>query len=191
MPSSIRFFNALTIAAASIALAAPARGALCPAGYDRQIRAAAETYLPGIPWRLVKAQLCAESGLDPRARSAAGAEGLAQFMPATWAEVARALGLGAAAPAEAGPAIRAAAFYMARQRRFFALQDLERHRHAVAAYNAGAGNVLKAWRLCGAPPSWAATVGCLDEVTGRHWLETASYVHRIFDRYWPRMEAGG
>jgi soluble lytic murein transglycosylase-like protein len=38
-----------------------------------------------LPPALLAAQLEAESGFDPSARSPAGAEGIAQFMPATWA----------------------------------------------------------------------------------------------------------
>jgi len=46
---------------------------------------------PPIDWRWLRAQAKAESGsgIDPRAVSAAGAQGLAQFMPATWAEWAK------------------------------------------------------------------------------------------------------
>ena len=43
---------------------------------------------PPIDWQWLRAQARAESGsdIDPRAISSAGAQGLAQFMPATWAE---------------------------------------------------------------------------------------------------------
>lgn len=42
----------------------------------------------GVDWQLLKAQAMAESALDPRAVSRVGASGLAQFMRATWADVA-------------------------------------------------------------------------------------------------------
>ncbi len=186
-----RLFPAALVALALVLSAVPARGGICPNAYDRQIRSAAELYLPGIPWRLLKAQLCAESRLDSNARSAVGAMGVAQFMPATWEEVRKALGYGAVGPTEAGPAIVAAAYYMAQQRRRWKFGDLEKHRHGVASYNAGGGNIARAWRLCGEKPRWAATVDCLDEITGRHRVETEGYVRRIFTDYWPRMEAGG
>lgn len=179
------------LAAALLFVSAPAGAGICPNTYDKQIRSAAELYLPGIPWRLLKAQLCAESRLNPNARSAVGAMGVAQFMPATWEEVRRALGYGAVAPTEAGPAIVAAAYYMAQQRRRWRFGDLEKHKHGVASYNAGGGNILRAWRLCGEAKTWAVTVDCLDEITGRHRAETEGYVKRIFTDYWLRMEAGG
>src|SRR5690606_20537269 len=54
--------------------------------YNELIRLAAQKYLPGYDWRLYKAQLWQESKLNPYATSPAGAKGIAQFMPATWAE---------------------------------------------------------------------------------------------------------
>jgi soluble lytic murein transglycosylase-like protein len=46
-----------------------------------------------VDWKLIKAQAIEESGLDPAAKSPAGAQGLSQFMPATFAEVSKNLGL--------------------------------------------------------------------------------------------------
>jgi soluble lytic murein transglycosylase-like protein len=52
--------------------------------YDSLIRYYGEQF--GVDWVLLKAQVHAESGFDPEARSIVGAVGLAQFMSATWAE---------------------------------------------------------------------------------------------------------
>ena len=41
---------------------------------------------PSIPWKLLKAQVKAESGFKPNAVSPVGAKGLGQFMDATWKE---------------------------------------------------------------------------------------------------------
>jgi cell wall-associated NlpC family hydrolase len=92
-----------------------------------------------LPPALLAAQLEAESGFDATARSAAGAQGIAQFMPATWA--------GAwnpqrsQSPFEPGPAIAA-------QARLMHLL-LERAggdvASALAAYNAGPGALAGFW----------------------------------------------
>src|SRR5216684_3424821 len=46
-----------------------------------------------VDWKLLKAQAVEESGLNPNAESPACAQGLSQFMPATFAEVSKNLGL--------------------------------------------------------------------------------------------------
>jgi hypothetical protein len=79
---------------------------------------------------LLSAQLRQESGFDPNARSGAGAQGIAQFMPAT----ARAVGL--ANPFDPDQAIPAQAKLMAAHLRQFGSVPL-----ALAAYNAGPGAV--------------------------------------------------
>jgi soluble lytic murein transglycosylase-like protein len=99
---------------------------------------------------LLAAQLYAESGFNPFARSSAGAEGIAQFMPGT----AGAYGL--ENPFDAGAAIDAQAHLMSDLlRRFGGKVAL-----ALAAYNAGAGAVERAGGL---PP----------------FAETRAYVARI------------
>ena len=77
---------------------------------------------------LLAAQIYAESGFNPFARSPAGAQGIAQFMPAT----ARAYGL--ANPFDPEQAIDAQAHFMRDLLRQFGSVPL-----ALAAYNAGPG----------------------------------------------------
>ena len=79
---------------------------------------------------LLAAQLHAESGFNPFARSPAGAQGIAQFMPGT----ARSYGL--RDPFDAGASIDAQAHMMRDLLRRFGSVPL-----ALAAYNAGAGAV--------------------------------------------------
>lgn len=137
-----------------------------------------------------KAQLCQESGLDPKAVSPVGAKGLAQFMPGTWREVAAELGLGTRTAFDPSSAIDAGAYYMGKMRRFPDWrwwQDPERHRMSQAGYNAGPGNVRKALRLCPGQ-SWSVVARCLPDVTGRHARETITYVDRIAD--WQRRLGG-
>lgn len=159
--------------------------------YDIQIAAAVIEWWPEIPvdtaffaW---KAQLCQESRLDAKAVSPVGAKGLAQFMPGTWREVAAEMGLGARTAFDPWAAIDAGAYYMAKQRRFPDWRqwlDPERHKMSQAAYNAGAGNIRKALRLCPGQ-SWSVVARCLPAVTGKHAQETITYVDRIAE--WQRQ----
>lgn len=164
-----------------------------PRIYDDAIRQAAHDWLPGVDWRLYKAQLVQESGLNPDAVSPVGARGLAQFMPATWADMVARFGWPqAVSPHTPGLAIAAGARYMAGLRRAApaALSpEPDRHDYALASYNAGLGNVRRAWRLCGAPPAYAAGLACLPAITGRHAAETLAYRERIrtwFSRFLAR-----
>jgi soluble lytic murein transglycosylase-like protein len=98
---------------------------------------------------LLAAQLMAESGFDPGAVSPAGAQGIAQFMPAT----AAAYGLGD--PFDPEAAIDAQAHLMSDLLRQFGSPSL-----ALAAYNAG--------------PAPVAACGCVPSIP-----ETIAYVGRI------------
>jgi soluble lytic murein transglycosylase-like protein len=98
---------------------------------------------------LLAAQLMAESNFNPFAVSGAGAQGIAQFMPAT----ARAYGL--RNPFDASAAIDAQAHLMAELLRQFGSVSL-----ALAAYNAGPGAV--------------AACHCVPQIP-----ETQAYVARI------------
>jgi soluble lytic murein transglycosylase-like protein len=164
-----------------------------PGRYDAAIRRAVETYWPDLPEpALWKAQLWQESRLDPAAVSPAGARGLAQFMPATWSEAVRVLGLGIASPHD-DVAIAAGAWYMAKQRALWRGQPrtvLQRHALGLASYNAGAGNVLKAQAACLGARLWEGIVPCLPVVTGKvNARETTTYVELIMRRWWPMLEA--
>jgi Transglycosylase SLT domain/D-alanyl-D-alanine carboxypeptidase len=98
---------------------------------------------------LLAALLRSESGFDPRAVSRAGAQGIAQFMPAT------ARGMGVSDPFDPAQAIPAAARLLSGHVRGFGSVPL-----ALAAYNAGPGAVQ---RYGGIPP----------------YPETQAYVARI------------
>ena len=157
--------------------------------YDEDIQSAAKHYLPGIPWKLLKAQLFQESRLDPDARSGVGASGIGQFMPATWADVTRELGYGNVSPAQAKYAIPAAAYYMAQLRGDWQRNDLDRHRFALGSYNAGGGNIRRAVRACNAT-TWEQTIVCLPDITGEAFSQqTTDYVTRIW-KWFAMMELG-
>ena len=92
-----------------------------------------------VPMNLLAAQLYAESGFNPFARSPAGAEGIAQFMPGT------AVAYGLANPYDPVAAIDAQAHLMRDLLRRFG----GRVAWALAGYNAGVGAVE---RYGGVPP---------------------------------------
>ena len=118
--------------------------------------AAQDALAAGISPTLYVRQINAESGFNPKALSPAGAEGIAQFLPAT----AQALGVD---PWDPVAALHAAARLMAS----YVSRYGEDYTKALAAYNAG-------------PPTLnAALTSC-----GTHWLgcmpaETQHYVHLI------------
>lgn len=120
----------LAAALALLALAAPANaGSRDP--YGRYIAEAAQRF--AIPERWIREVMRVESAGRPRAVSHAGAMGLMQIMPGTWAELRRAHGLGAD-PFRPRDNILAGAAYL-RQ-----MYDRYRSVHLMlAAYNAGPG----------------------------------------------------
>jgi soluble lytic murein transglycosylase-like protein len=99
-----------------------------PAVYREPLARAAQRWNVGAA--LLGAQLYVESGFNPLARSAAGAEGIAQFMPGT------AAALGLTDPFDPRAAIDAQAHLMRDLLRRFGSVPL-----ALAAYNAGGGPV--------------------------------------------------
>ncbi|PRY18214.1 NlpC/P60 family protein [Kineococcus rhizosphaerae] len=117
------------------------------APYETAFAAAERKY--GLPTGLLKAVAKQESGFDPTARSGAGAVGLMQFMPAT----ARSLGIDASDPFAS---IDAAGKYLAQNLETFGSVPL-----ALAAYNAGAGNVKK----YGGVPPFSETQNYVKKIT--------------------------
>ena len=104
----------------------------------------------GVPLNLLKAMGKAESGFDANAVSPAGAQGVMQLMPAT------AKSLGVEDPFDARSNIMGGAKYIAQKlQQYNGDVDL-----ALAAYNAGSGNVAK---YGGVPP----------------FAETRNYIARI------------
>lgn len=135
---------------------------------------------PTVTPQVIAAQLEAESGFNPRASSAAGAQGIAQFMPGTWASHGQdGDGDGKADVFNAHDAIYSQGLYMCELAGLIA-QDLRRGMLVgdplaltLAAYNAGIGNVERAH---GVPAI----------------SETRQYVERITERmsYFTGMQAG-
>ena len=119
--------------------------------WDDEILSASAQY--GVPAELIKAVCLAESGMNPRALSPAGARGLMQLMPDT------ARGLGVKDPWDPVQNIDGGTRYLRSL-----MQRFPQLAHAVAGYNAGPKNVEK---HRGIPP----------------FTETQNYVVRVLDLY--------
>jgi soluble lytic murein transglycosylase-like protein len=127
--------------------------------YDSLIQFYAEG--AGLDWKLLKAQIRAESAFDPNAISSVGAEGLAQFMPATFREYAQKLHLQNPSAFNPEHVIACQAIYMKWLLGQFGGDPV----HALAAYNFGIGRVKR----------------------GDPWPEeTRQYVKKIMAEYQPQ-----
>ncbi len=107
----------------------------------------------GLPAAFFTRLIWQESRFDPTARSPAGAEGVAQFMPAT------AAGRGLGNPFEPARALNESAAYLRELRGQFGNVGL-----AAAAYNAGPGRVAR-W-IAGTASLPQETIGYVTIVTG-------------------------
>lgn len=155
--------------------------------YDSLIVYYAEQY--GIHPSWIKAQIHAESAFDSSAQSPVGAKGLTQFMDPTWGE----WGEGDVLNPE--EAIKAQCRYMNHlYEKFGEVKSDDQYLFALAAYNAGRGNINKALKLAREsegiasrpwPPKpglwqkWSVASTFLSKVTGKHHIETLHYVGKI------------
>ena len=137
-------------------------------------------------WHYFKAQAVAESSLQTDAESPAGAVGIMQIMPSTFADI-----------RERHPAIKgpldsprwniAAGIWYDRQNYVSWSESRpfdDRLKFMFGSYNAGRGNILQAQRKAqdqGLNANlWQSIEKELPSVTGRHSRETLTYVARIF-----------
>ena len=132
-------------ASLAAAIRLPSSGGAAP--YQQMFDAASARH--GLPSGLLSAVAKAESAYDPRAVSPAGARGLMQLMPGT----ARGLGVDPMDPAQA---VDGAARLLASHLKTFGTVPL-----ALAAYNAGPGNVQK----YGGIPPFAETQNYVRTIT--------------------------
>lgn len=151
------------------ALPVTLREGVVPAAYQQAL-ATAGRLCPQAPAPVLAAQLEAESAWNPQATSPAGAQGMAQFMPGTWALYGRdGDGDGRADPYNPYDAIASQAAYDCALARQLAPAITAGQLHGdatqlmLAAYNAGPDAVL---RHGGIPP----------------FDETTTYVQRIMTR---------
>lgn len=143
--------------------------------YDGYFRKYSKRYFgPYFDWQWFKAQAIAESNLNPKARSWVGAQGIMQIMPATFEEI-----------KNKNPHFRdvntprwniAAGIYYDRMlyRKWeHGLSEQERLFLSFASYNAGLGNIRKAYKRSPSPiRKW-------DDIAPRAPKETQGYVARI------------
>lgn len=133
-----------------------------PSQYRALVLSAAER-CPRIPAGVFAAQLAAESGWDASAKSPAGAQGIAQFMPAVWEQYGLdANGDGKTSVWDAEDAIASAAELNCRNRQLVRGVSGNRLANTLAAYNAGYAAVR---RYDGVPP----------------YPETQAYVRNILE----------
>jgi len=150
--------------------------------YDNNFRKWSAYYMPEVPWYWLKAQCWQESRLKPEAVSPVGAAGVCQFMPATWKDMQTRLGF-SGDPFIPDLNIQAAASYMKQLRNTWDRRGRESYQVnslAMASYNAGTGNILKAQKLSGDKRLWCEINPYLVQVTGRHHKETIDYVEVIW-----------
>ncbi len=164
----------------------------CP--YTDEIRRSMEAYLPQWPWQYGAAQLYQESRWEPTAKNArSGAMGIAQFMPDTWTgDVIEGMGfIDIASAYDPVYAIPAYGWYMRKQREKWTAPrpEEDRRRLAMASYNAGFGNLLKAQRRANNAPDYASIIAALPQVTGEeNAKETREYVEHI-ERWYSELTA--
>lgn len=120
-----------------------------PAQFAAPLARAAQRW--NVSAALLAAQIMAESNFNPFARSPAGAQGIAQFMPAT------AAAMGLRDPLDAAASIDAQAHLMRDLLRRFGSVPL-----ALAAYNAGPAPVA----ACGCVPPFRETRGYVARILG-------------------------
>lgn len=154
--------------------------------YDHAFVKETAKYLPGVDWRILKAQGMAESNLNPDAESHVGAMGIMQVMPGTWNECKRDLKL----PVDANPfdpllSIQAGAYYMSKMIKGWhsPRPDIDRYCLALASYNAGFGHLINAQKKAGGATDYKSIIRKLPDITGQHSHETITYVKRIYNYY--------
>lgn len=164
----------------------------------------AEPFVPAIRrvavtrWSDRAAQLWAESGWNPHARSAVGAMGLGQFMPGTWRGGQQQGWIPAgASPDNPEDAIAAQHAYMNQ------LEGMSRAwlgpcpkdggwwDAGLGSYNAGPGSIRKAIKLADSLsyPGHDAWKKTLPAITKHHSKETLDYIPRIYG-FRARLESG-
>jgi membrane-bound lytic murein transglycosylase F len=152
--------------------------------YDSEFRAAVAAWMPNGPdWRWTKAQGIQESGLRADARSSAGAIGIMQVMPGTWAEIERALGWRNVNPRSAHHNVFGGTYFQARMDRIWSgrgRSTVEAHLLGLASYNAGPRSVIRAQSVCADALLWSVITPCLGQVTGgANAGQTIGYVRNI------------
>lgn len=151
--------------------------------YGHVIRANADRY--GFDWRLMLAVMKQESGYSHDAESHKGARGLMQIMPGTGGDLAEQLGIeNLDHPSEN---IRGGIYYLRQLYNYFeGLEEEERLKLSLAAYNAGIARIYDAQELAAYmhddPGRWEAIKTALPLLSKRYYT-----LHRnVWDEAKPR-----
>lgn len=156
--------------------------------YEQLFRKYAERYFEDLDWRWLQAVAQVESGMDPRAVSSEGAQGLMQIMPSTWFEIKADLNAEHFDPFEPEHSILAGTYYLAVMYGLWSQipNQRERMRFALASYNAGYGNIIRARRLLVSNTplkdayEWSRVGSQLHRVTGvKNAAQTLNYVEKV------------
>ena len=158
------------------------------------VRAAQGVWGMDAPVSLLASQIHAESGWRPGAVSPAGARGLAQFIDATAADVARRYGGGPASPFDPRWAMTAQSRYMRELHGAVngAANESERMAFALAAYNGGMRWVQRR-RAASPTPERCFNAACdiNPGITAANQRENRAYPRRIILELLPRYHAAG
>jgi len=147
---------------------------------NQLIQQAATKYLP-FDWRIFQALVFQESRFDPLAVSYAGAKGLAQIMPDTFAQWSNSKDI---FDPEANLAVGAKYLGWLYGQWTADRPEADRIALALASYNAGLGHLLSSQRLAGGSPAYSDIIARLPEVTGHANAEqTANYHKHIMGHY--------
>lgn len=171
--------TAILLVVLCLAAAAEARGWTIK--YDLWFKRWGDYYMAGHDWRWWKAQGIRESGLNPRAVSHAGAQGLMQFMPATAKE------MGLRDPFDPEASIQKGIAYDRKIYRYVGswgtnLRTAEKRKATFAAYNWGPGRVRRLYERKGQPAAWVDMEAGVPQ-------ETRAYVAAI-QRIYKRLTLG-
>jgi soluble lytic murein transglycosylase len=139
-------------------------------------RLPASSPVPAKDWIISHAIARQESSFDRTALSSAGARGLMQLMPATAQDVSNKLGLpysGERLFTDPAYNLTLGSYYIGLRRDNFSNAAL-----AIAAYNAGAGNVRKWLAMNGDPRTGVDPIDWVEMIPIQ---ETRNYVHRVVE----------
>ena len=169
------------------------------AGYQRYFERYTELYwadVPFVQWPLLESVAWAESGFRPDAQSPAGAKGILQITDSTLGDLIPKLPQLPPHPNPFDPeiSIMAGTYYLRFGCWNFWINPrppAEQTRFALASYNAGPGNINRAWtkaRQRGLQGLWRDVAGELPAITGEaNARQTTGYVAKILPRYERRV----
>jgi membrane-bound lytic murein transglycosylase MltF len=179
-----RRVTVLVLALLALASTAFAAGPSPLNRYDDSFRKYSKRFFgPAYDWRIFKAQAIAESGLDPEAKSAAGARGVMQLLPSTYKDVLsqnRDLGL-----IDDPDCNIAAGIYHDHQLwdAWTGMSDPHRQAFTLGSYNAGATTLLRAQRVAHDRELderlWPSIEVVAPDVPLWRYSETLTYINRI------------